>query len=87
MEFHGFAKVCGLCACPLRLCLLDMGVAQICAQGAHIVDEHDSKETRRSSGPDPRDIRLPNHNSAFSHMAIDVSSTSRPVSLLAHPPR
>jgi hypothetical protein len=59
-----------------------MRAAQICVQGAHIVDEHDSKETLRTSGPVPRDIRLPNHNSAFSHMAIDVSSTSRPASLL-----
>ncbi|KAI5845502.1 pantothenate kinase pank [Tricharina praecox] len=51
------------------------GPAKIYVKGAHIVDGSESEETLRTTGPVPRDIRLPHHQSSFSHMAIDIGGS------------
>jgi type II pantothenate kinase len=36
---------------------------------------------------DPRDIRLPNHTSVVSHVAVDVSCSMSRAAIAAHDPR
>lgn len=55
--------------------ILHPGTVLINVQGAFIVPEDDEPTTPRSEDyeHDPRDIRLPNHTSIVSHVAVDVS--------------
>lgn len=52
------------------------GTVLINVQGAFIVPEDQEPTTPQSEDyeHDPRDIRLPNHTSIVSHVAVDVSS-------------
>lgn len=50
---------------------------RINVQGAFIVDDDEAARTPRSASPDDyehdtKDIRLPNHKSVVSHIAVDV---------------
>jgi hypothetical protein len=63
--------------------ILYPGTVRINVQGAFIVD--DDPVTPRSDDyeHDPRDIRLPNHTSVVSHVAVDVSCPPSPAADVA----
>lgn len=54
--------------------ILHPGTVRINVQGAFIVPEDEEPTTPQSEDyeHDPRDIRLPNHTSIVSHVAVDV---------------
>jgi hypothetical protein len=73
--------------------ILHPGTVRINVQGAFIVDDVPDSPRSEDYEHDPRDIRLPNHTSVVSHVAVDVScSMSRAVATrdsrtsLVHPP-
>ena len=54
------------------------GNVRINVQGAFIVDEeHPDTPSSEDYEHDPHDIRLPNHTSVVSHVAVDVSAPVR----------
>jgi type II pantothenate kinase len=53
--------------------ILRPGTVRINVQGAFIVDEEPLTPRSNDYDHDTRDIRLPNHTSVVSHVAVDVS--------------
>ena len=53
--------------------ILHPGTVRINVQGAFIVDDEPVTPRSEDYEHDPRDIRLPNHTSVVSHVAVDVS--------------
>lgn len=56
--------------------ILHPGNVRINVQGAFIVDEEPVTPRSDDYEHDPRDIRLPNHTSVVSHIAVDVSEVN-----------
>jgi type II pantothenate kinase len=56
--------------------ILRPGTVRINVQGAFIVDDEPVTPRSEDYEHDPRDIRLPNHTSVVSHVAVDVSNAS-----------
>lgn len=66
-------EIAGIASYDLKI--LNPGSIQINVEGAFIVDE--DQVDGRSTPPDTRDIALPYHTDEVSHIAVDVSESSR----------